>query len=308
MATRQQATQKETTKAAAKPAGKGPSTAVAERPASAVVAASALPFEADAGQGMEGATSESFAIPFLSVLQSNSPQVDEASGVAIDGARAGMLFENVTGRLISGKADAGALIIPCAYRRVFLRWGPRGGENAGFKGEFLPEAVAELRAKGQVVDVDGRLYFPEEDGTIRRAKDGTVQCDRLSDTRNHYVLLINEEDGSWQQALMSLTSTQIKKSKTLMAALASVKVKGAAGMFTPATFANLVRANTIAESNDKGNWFGLRLEIVGQVDRKELYDAGKAFRDTVVKGNVEVKYDDSAAPGGGDGEGAGTGF
>ena len=55
-------------------------------------------FAEDAGAGMEGATAESFAIPFLGVLQKGSPQVDEASGVAIEGAKAGMLFENEIGR------------------------------------------------------------------------------------------------------------------------------------------------------------------------------------------------------------------
>jgi len=295
MATSQKATQNS---AAAKtaPAAKA-AVAVRERAALAEVdadAMSAMSFESDAGQGMEGATAESFAIPFLSVLQSNSPQVDEASGAAIEGARAGMLYENVTGRLISGKPDAGARFVPCAYRRVFLRWGPRGGENAGFKGELLPEQVAELRARGKIVDLDGRLYFPDDDGNIKRAKDGTVLCDRVADTRNHYVLLLDEETGAWQQALLSLASTQIKKSKTLMAALASVKIKGASGLFTPPTFASIVHATTLPESNDKGNWFGLRMEVVGRVDRPDLYAAAKAFRDSVVKGQVEVKYEEQA--------------
>lgn len=287
------ATQKSTPAAKTSAAAKT-GAVVAAKPAALATSAAANPalFEADAGQGMEGATAESFAIPFLSVLQSNSPQVDEASGAAIEGARAGMFYENVTGRMISGKPDAGAKFIPCAYRRVFLRWGPRGGENAGFKGELAPEQVANLRAAGKIVDIDGRLYFPDEDGSIRRGKDGTIQCDRVSDTRNHYVLLIDEETGAWQQALLSLTSTQIKKSKTLMAALASAKIQGASGLFTPPTFANIVHATTLPESNDKGNWFGIRMEIVDRVTRADLYAAAKAFRDSVVKGQVEVKYED----------------
>jgi hypothetical protein len=297
----QSASQKATTAAPAPAA----STELAERQTTAVAEASTAMFAADAGQGMEGATAESFAIPFLSVLQSNSPQVDEASGQAIEGARAGMFFENVTGRLVSGKPDGGGVrFVPCAYRRVFLRWGPRSGEGAGFKGELLPEEVAALRARGEIVEVDGRLYFPDADGSIKRAKDGSVQNDRLSDTRNHYVLLLNDEDGSWQQALLSLTSTQIKKSKTLMAALASVKMQGPSGMFTPPTFANVVRATTLPESNDKGNWFGIRMEIVARVDRAEVYAAAKAFRDSVVKGQIEVKYEEPAPGGeGGSGEG-----
>lgn len=243
-------------------------------------------FAEDAGAGMEGATAESFAIPFLSVLQKGSPQVDEASGVAIEGAKAGMLFENVTGKMFDGKV--GVTIIPCAYRRVFLRWAPKGSDGAGFKGELAPEKVAEMRARGEISELDGKLYIPLPDGTVSDKK-----CDRISDTRNHYVLLVDDATGAWKEALMSLTSTQIKKSKMLMSALASVKVQGASGLFTPPTFANMVRVTTTPESNDKGTWFGLKFELAGQVTRPELYAAAKAFHASVAKGTVIAKYEET---------------
>lgn len=243
-------------------------------------------FAEDAGAGMEGATAESFAIPFLSVLQKGSPQVDEASGVAIEGAKAGMLFESVTGKMFDGKV--GVTIIPCAYRRVFLRWAPKGSDGAGFKGELAPEKVAEMRARGEISELDGKLYIPMPDGTVSDKK-----CDRISDTRNHYVLLVDEATGAWKEALMSLTSTQIKKSKMLMSALASVKVQGASGLFTPPTFANTVRVLTTPESNDKGTWFGLKFELSGQVTRPELYAAAKAFHSSVAKGAVVTRYEET---------------
>ena len=245
-------------------------------------------FAADAGAGMEGATQESFAIPFVSVLQKGSPQVDEASGVAIEGAKAGMFFDNVSGRMFDGKK--GVVLVPCAYRRVFLRWAPKGTDGAGFKGEILPEDVAEMRARGQVVDLDGKLFVPLPDGTVNEKK-----CDRIGDTRNHYVLLMDEENGGWTQALVSLASTQIKKSKMLMSALAGVKVSGPNGLFTPPTFANLLRATSVPESNDKGTWHGIRFAIEGQVNRQEVYAAAKAFHASVAKGAVDVKYDETAA-------------
>ena len=257
----------------------------------ALVALDASMFAEDAGAGMEGATAESFAIPFLSVLQKGSPQVDEASGVAIEGAKAGQLFENVTGRLFDGKR--GVLVVPCAYRRVFLRWAPKGSDGAGFKGELPPERVADMRARGEIVELEGKLYVPMADGTVHDKK-----CDRVSDTRNHYVLLVDEETGAWKEALLSLTSTQIKKSKMLMSALASVKVSGAAGMFTPPTFANLVRVTTTPESNDKGTWYGVRFELAGQVQRAELYAAAKAFHASVATGAVTAKYEDHEAAAG----------
>jgi hypothetical protein len=249
-------------------------------------------FAADSGAGMEGATSDSFAIPFLSVLQKGSPTVDEALPTYVEGHKAGMFYENVTGRTFDGKA--GVTIVPCAYRRVFLRWGPKGVEGSGFKGEILPEQVAQLRADGKIVDLDGRLYFPLPDGTVNDKK-----CDRVADVRNHYVLLVDRENGGWTQALLSLGSTQIKKSKMLMSALASVKFKGAAGMFTPPTFANVVTATSIGESNDKGTWHGVKFELAGKVDRAEVYAAAKAFHASVSAGLVEAKYE-GAAPAGED--------
>ena len=250
-----------------------------------------MDFAADAGAGMEKAGQDSFAIPFLSLLQKGSPQVDEASGAAMEGARSGMFFENVTGRLFSGKD--GVIIVPCSYRREFLRWGARAN-GGGLRGVYSPEEVAEMRTKGQVVEMDGRLYAPEQDKSINPEK-----SDRFNDTRNHYVLIIDQETGAWSEALLSLTSTQIKKSKMLMSALASVKLKNGAGqLYTPPTFANFVRVTSVGESNDKGTWFGVKFELAGQVDRSEVYAAAKAFHSNIAKGGVQVKYEDNPSEAG----------
>lgn len=258
----------------------------AVQPANAVLDASMESmFAADANAGMEGATEDSYAIPFLSVLQSNSPQVDEADGKFIAGAKAGMLYENITGQLIDGKT--GGIIVPCHYKRVFLRWGPRGGEGAGFKGELAPEKVAEMRQQRQIVEVDGRLYVPLPDGTVNEKR-----CDRIVDTRNHYVLLVNEATGGAVQALFSLRSTQIKKSKALMSAIASVRLNGPSGAYQPASFANQVRVTTVPEKNDDGSWHGVRFELEGRVESPSIYGQAKAFYETVKKGIVEVRYEE----------------
>lgn len=245
-----------------------------------------LDFSADSGAGMEGATSESFAIPFLSVLQKGSPTADESLPTYVEGHKAGKIYENVSGAVYDGKE--GVLIVPCAFRRVFVRWAPRelGG---GFKGELAPEVVAQMRDRGQAVEVDNKLLVPLEDGILHDKK-----CDRLSDTRNHYVLLVDEKTGAWREALLSLTSTQIKKSKMLMSMLAGVKLASPSGMYTPPTFANMVRMTTLGESNDKGSWFGVKFELAGQVKRADVYAAAKAFHQTVAKGPVEAKYEAQA--------------
>jgi len=271
------------------PAPAAPPPVPATQQANAGAITTAPDFSADAGRGMEGATQESFAIPFLSLLQKGSPQVDESSGVALPNAKQGMFFENVTGRLMSGDGK-GYFFVPCAYRRVFLRWAPRAA-GGGFKGELAPEEVATLRAQGKIVELDGQLFFPNADGEIHPDK-----CDRVRDHRNHYGLLVEEKSGGWTQCLVSVTSTQIKKSKALMSALASVKLNGSAGQYTPATWANRVRFSSVPEQNEKGSWMGWRFELDGTITRADLYAAGRAFNEAVRRGNVEVKYEEAEDP------------
>jgi len=247
----------------------------------------AVNFAGDVGQGLENADKDSFAIPFLSIIQKMSPCVDEDDAKYDENARPGMLTNTVSGELFDGKK--GVWFLPCGFQRRFLKWGPRGSDNGGFKGEVLPEKAAQLLGDGDVVNESGRLFFPKDDGTVDDKK-----CDFLADTRNHFGLLIHPETGDTAQVLLSLTSTQIKKSKTLMTLLNNVKVDSANGKVTPPTWANRVLLTTVSESNEKGSWSGLKIELDGFVDSQELYDAGKAFHKSVSAEAVIVNYEAGA--------------
>lgn len=240
----------------------------------------ALPFDpaAYAGMGMEGTTQESFAIPFLGVLQKNSPQVEETDAQFIEGAKAGQFFNSVSKTTYDGKT--GVVIVPCAYRRTFLRWGPRGGDGAGFKGEYAPEVVAAMRERGDVLEFEGRLWFPLDDGTIN-----VKRCDHLADTRNHYVLLIIGD--TVHECLLSLSATQIKKSKAMMTMLAGKKHNGQ----TLPTFATMIRLTTALESNDKGQWFGINVSEEGAVANEAVFNAAHAFHKSVAAGTIKASYE-----------------
>jgi hypothetical protein len=254
--------------------------AVAEVKKTEIMAAEVIDFGADAGHGMEEADAQSFAIPFLSVVQKMSPICDEASGSYNPDAKAGMLMNTVTGELYDGKE--GVVFLPAHYQRRFLRWAPRE-TGGGFKGEMTADAAAIAIEEGEVKDVDGRLFYPMDDGSINEKR-----CDRLADVRNHFGVL----EGSRQRVLLSLGSTQIKKSKALMSMLSAVKVKNAAGqMVTPPTWANRVRITTVLEQNDQGNWYGVKFELEGFVSDREDYEAGKDFFNAMAKGiGGEVRY------------------
>lgn len=251
-------------------------------------------FEEGAGAGMEGAGQEAFAIPFLSILQKGSPQVDpDQPNAYIDGARAGNILETVSMQLFDGKV--GVMIVPCAYKRAFLRWGPRDS-GGGFKGEFTGDEVAVMRSKGQIVEMDGKLYAPTEDGSVN-----VHRSDRFAEVRNHYCMLIEPESQTYKQVLLSLSSTQIKKSKGLMSILDGVRDVNRSGQkFKPATWANLVRMTTVSESNDKGSWYGVKFELAGLVRSAlpkpfaaEVFSAGKAFNEAVTRGTVAARFEDT---------------
>ncbi|HEX8552784.1 MAG TPA: hypothetical protein VF681_14650 [Abditibacteriaceae bacterium] len=252
----------------------------------------AMMFAEDANKGIEGATADSFAIPFLIVLQKGSPQVDEASKSALPGARQGMLFNTVTGDLIDvprapddkREGVKPLIFIPCAFRQVWIRWGSRKA-GGGFKGELTSDQVADMRRTGALKELDGKLVIPNANGSI------DDKCDIVNDHRNHYGLALGDDD-AWQNVLISLTSTQIKKSKRLMAAIGGAKMKHPrTGMiFQPPSWANKFAITTVPESNDKGNWMGIDFNIVGKVDRRDLYEAGKAFNEAIKTGAVAENY------------------
>lgn len=286
---------KSTAVATTKPAAK--STAVATRQSGvlALPEGMAEDIEADLGKGFANIDADSVAIPFLAVLQTNSPQVDPDSGDYIPDAKAGMLFNTVTKEVFDGKE--GVQIVPCEYQRKFLRWSPREA-GGGFKGEYSPEAVAAMRQKGQLVEQDNRLFVPDENGNVNPKK-----SDKVADTRVHYVLILNPNNGQAQQAVLSLSSTQIKKSKGLLALLGGVTIAhpttGVAA--TPPMFANVVRISTVPESNDQGKWSGVKFDLEGFVKDSNTYRLARGFHQLIGKGNAEVNYDAAAKTGAAEG-------
>ena len=237
--------------------------------------ANTIDFGADAGGGMEGTDRESFAIPFLRVLQKGSPQVDEDDPGYVEGAKPGMLYNTVTMELFEG--DAGVLLLPCAYQRRFLRWAPRNAEE-GFKGEYTVEQIRDMESSGEIQLIERRPY------EVRGEETNPEKLDKFSDTRSHFCILLTD-DGP-QQVLLALSSTQIKKSKQLMSMLSNARIEGK----QPPTWMSKVRCTTVREQNDEGTWYGVKFTPEGFLEDRELYDAGKAFYETIKAGEARVDY------------------
>lgn len=248
------------------------STEVATKEASAVALQNQ--FATDAGAGFEDADASSYAIPFLQILQSGSPQCKKSDGAYIKGAEEGMLYNTVTQELYDG--DNGIEVIPCHFTNRFVEWKARES-GGGFVAEHLPGTTAPTEK-----DDKGRDILPNGN--------------TLVDTRNHYVM-IRQADGTLTPAIIAMSSTQMKKSKQWMSRMQGIKIKTAAGFVPAPMMSRTYKITTVPESNDKGSWFGFRIELVGLVEDEAEYRAAQEFALAVRKGNAKAAHNTTSDSG-----------
>jgi hypothetical protein len=222
-------------------------------------------FEEDAGDSFSGMGQDDFALPFLRLLTNTSPEVGE-----VEGALPGMVYNSVTGQLFDGKK--GIVVIPCAYVRQYIEWAPRGSGSG-----------APLNIYPSTSDILSRTHREPGD-----SKDYLDNGNYIDNTANHYVMVV-DSNGTPSPALVSMKSTQLKKSRKWNSMMQSVKMQGRNGLFTPPMYSQLYRLTTVPESNDKGKWFGWEIERVGAVDSPEVYAACRAFAQSVNSGAIKAK-------------------
>jgi hypothetical protein len=219
------------------------------------------------------------AIPFLAILQSGSPQCKRSEGAYIEGAAEGMLLNTVTGK-VTDTSKRPLLVVPCAYTRAFVEWRLR--ENGGgFVKEHKPDP-------GLLTD------------TIRDEKNRDIlpSGNQINDTRTFYVLEL-DDDGIPSPAVLTMTSTQIKKAKQWMMQQNLLKLKGAAGVsYTPPMFASKWSVTTVPESNEKGSWMGWKFEHAGYLDGPSdpVYLAARDFHKSVVSGSTRADMSKQVDP------------
>ena len=223
--------------------------------------------EQDAGAGFDGMTQDDYALPFLRLLTSTSPEVGE-----VDGALPGMILNSVTGELYDGKK--GIHVVPCVYVRQYIEWMPRG-QGSGAPVHIYP-ATSDILSQTHRDPGDNKDYL--DNGNY------------IENTANHYVMVI-DENGVPSPALIVMKSTQLKKSRKWNSMMQSVKMTGKNGLFTPPMYSQIYRLTTTAESNDKGKWFGWEIERTGPVESNDIYMACKQFAQSVSAGDVKVKHE-----------------
>ena len=225
-------------------------------------------FEDDAAKGLGNISQEDLALPFLKILGQLSPEVNKRDGKYVEGAEPGMIFNSVSGELYDGVK--GIDVIPCFYKLEYIEWKDRG--------EGLGAPVAIYDSSSDI------MSKTKPDANY---KDRLPNGNYIEKTASHFVIITGDSPST---ALISMKSTQLKISRKWNSMMSGIKMKGANGMFTPASFSHIYKLKTTQMSNDKGTWFGWEVSKVGPVTDKGLYDQAKSFSESISKGSVKAKH------------------
>ena len=198
----------------------------------------------DAGTAAENMTQEDMMIPRLSILQALSPQVNKRDGSYVEGAEAGHIYDSVSNKVFDG--EEGVTVIPLSYRRAHVEWKP---DRGGFVADHGNDASVLSGCENQ----DGKMITDQGTEIVVNAE---------------YFLFVIDKDGSHTPAVLSMSSSQLKKARrwnSMINRLQIPHLTEEGNTINPAMFWTAYKLTTVPEENDKGSWFGWNVEM--------LYDA-----------------------------------
>jgi len=247
------------------------STAVAKKDEAALPAELMDDIFDHAGEGAAFDSSE-MQIPFVRLLQALSPQLNKKKSEYIEGAAAGDAFNNVTNQYWDG--EAGIDVVVCYQTTKYLEFVPRD-MGGGFKGEIAPNNPLLQQAMRQ------------------GSKELLPNGNELVKSDQHFCLIL-DEDGGFQPVVIDMKSTQLKVSRRWKTQIAMQKIKNpkTGQLVTPPVFATVWKLRSVEESNDQGSWANWTIERVGLVEDRSIFQEAKAFRESVMAGEVKAQAED----------------
>jgi len=237
--------------------------------------------EEDSGVGFEDVGANELSIPFITILQKSSPQVEEGR---LPGAESGAFFNTVTQEIIAG--DQGFVFQPCHRDEAWVEWVPRI-KGGGFVGTHAPdsELVADLIAK------NGGKRIPPKGGDGKRIPFFSPDRNEVVETYYVYGLILNDEGTEVQGfAVLSFTSTKVTKYKNWITSMKMQKGN-------PPIYANRAKVTTTKETRTAGTSFNFSIaplfsswaeSLIDPTNQRNLLDQAKGFREMIMSGQAKA--------------------
>jgi hypothetical protein len=235
-----------------------------------------IDLEADAAEFQTNYDRSDLAMPFLRVLQSNSPEVERGGPKSIDGALAGMFFDSARRELVGDGSKKPLIVIPIHYRFTYVEFVPRE-KGGGFVADHGPVKGAELYKTCHKDD---------------KGKDTLPNGNHLIPTMQFLVFYLDEA-GQSHTALFLLTSTQLKKGRAWNTLIDGLRVNLKGKLVKPPMFYQSYLVSTQSEKNEKGSWQGLKIvqgtPTVDLPNGGDLYVAARELRKSIDAGEIKLE-------------------
>lgn len=233
-----------------------------------------------AGSGFEDTQGSDLSIPFINLLQSNSPEVEEDG---VKGAKPGMLLNSVTKELFDE-----IIFLPVHKEEAWVEWVPRT-RGGGFVGLHDP--------KGEVVQgiisQNGGSRIPAKSQDGKRIPFTLKNGNELVETYYMYGLILDEDGKTMESfAVISFSSTKIKPYRDWLTSMYLIKGK-------PPIFANRARVQTVKQKNESGSYSNFSVDpfkntwtnsLIDPVEEKDLLEEAKNFRNMVLSGVARADF------------------
>lgn len=234
--------------------------------------------------GFEDTTIQDLAIPFISVLQANSPEVEDQT---IEGAKTGDLLNTVTREIIQQPL----IVQPVFKEEAWVKWVPRN-QGGGMRGRYSPddEVVKAL------IEKNGGSRIPPKDSDKKTIPFRDSDGHDVIETHYVYCHILNE-DGSIIESfcVLPFSSTKISVFKRWMTSL--YMIKGA-----PPIYAHRCKVSTTRQKNESGSFFNFsinplfntyRESLINPATERDLLDEGRKFMEMIENGLARPDFENS---------------
>ncbi len=274
----------------------------------------AIDYGEDFGSGLDDVGQDEAGIPFLKILQAQSPEVIGPNG-KIEGAVAGMILNTGTQELLGN-----VTVVPALRQHVYVEWRPRN-QGGGIRGlhqpgtELVEAAIAE-NARATEAGENSR----KKPGKMKFGEFYTPEGNELVETFYVYaVILDNDSPSGFVVVPFTSTSIKVYKKKFISRTRYCMIDDGTGRKRNPPIFGHRVIIGTEIESNDEGTWFNPTITFA--VDNNAVkslmktdhagYLAGKELKAMIDGGEVKADLDKAggvSTDGGGDAEDGDSAF
>ena len=240
---------------------------VEEKPRGSLVLAEDLDLsmvEGDTGHGVDDMSSQDVALPFLAILQSNSPQVNPAHQNYVEGATAGMFYNTVSQEAFDGR-KVGLEVVPVAYERKLVEWIDRD-KGGGWVRDY--DATSDI-LKHTAKNDKGRPVLKDSGNFI-------------VETAYHYFLVKNPETDEWEQCVFPMKSTALKVNKRLNNDLVTTRIPGRDLQAPRWLFP--YHLTTVPETKNGNSWWSPKLVRADHTVDRKLYAQAKGYAELFKSG------------------------